>query len=155
MSDSREEFRAKNSRQFDQARARLENVGKSYIVHLAAALIDTTPGPNLQLADTEYIATGQLRDGWSWGVVAKNEAHRWNDDGEYDDYGSRAFGEIEASVKASRRLPAISYLQNDVAYGYIVHEGLGRMPVARPWTQEVANDAEKHAADAKREVGVG
>lgn len=153
MSDSLAEFRAKNRRQFNEAGQRLENFGKSYIIHLAAGLIDTTPGPNLQLPETEYIATGQLRDSWSWGTTAQNEAHRWNDGGEYDDYGARAFGEIQAAVLGVERLPAVSYLQSDVAYGYIVHEGLGRMPHPRPWAQEVAQDADKYADQARAEVG--
>jgi hypothetical protein len=155
MSDDPAAFRAKTKRQFEQAGNHLDGIGRAFIMNLAAALIDSTPGPNLQLADTEYIATGQLRDGWSWGLAAQNEAHRWNDGGSYDDYGSRAFGEIQSAVAGAFRLPAISYLQNDNAYGYIVHEGLGRMPVARPWVTSVAKDAEVYADQAKAEVGRG
>lgn len=152
MVDSPGDFRMKTRAMFAAADKHIRDVGVAFITSVAADLIENTPGPNLQLADTEYIATGQLRDGWGWSMVAANEAFRWNDGGVYDDYGTRAFGAIQEGLAGASELPAISYLQNDVAYGFIVHEGIGRMPYARPWVREVGDRAETHAAEAVAEV---
>lgn len=155
MSDDPAAFREKTQRMIEANKIHLDRLGRSYVLHLAAALIDTTPGPNLQLPDTEYQATGQLRDSWSWGTIPQNVAYRWNDGGKYDDYGARAMGEIEAAVAGALHMPAVSYLQNDTAYGFIVHEGGGRMPEARPWVTIVGNESEKYAAAARAEVTNG
>lgn len=152
MADTPEAFRAKTDAMFAAAEKHIRSVGVAFITNVAADLIEHTPGPNLQLPETDYIATGQLRDAWNWSLTPANEAFRWNDGGIYDDYGARAFEVIQEQLYDMAALPAISYLQNDVAYGFIVHEGIGRMPYPRPWRDEVVGRMEEHAAAAIAEV---
>ncbi len=138
MSDSPAAFAAKNKAQFAQLEARLNDAGRRFIGDLAARLVETTPGPGLQVAGTEYIATGRLRAGWRWGED-HGEATNWSD-GPYTEDGGEIIAEIRASV-AGAPVPAISYLWNNVAYAVLVHDGRGRHKEPRPWVDLVALEA--------------
>lgn len=150
MSDAPNVFMHKLDAMFDDLEAQLDEVCKVWILKMAWAIIDTTPGPNLQLPDTEYYATGRLRGSFTYGWADKGIATRW-DDGPYTEHGEDTYAAIEASVR-SRPIAAVSWLQSDVAYGDIVHEGKGRMPYARPWVQLVAADSLSYLRQAQAEV---
>lgn len=136
MSDTPAQFAAKNKAQFDKFDAQMNAIARIWIGKLAWALISTTPGPNLQTADTEYIATGRLRAGWRW-TVEIGEATNWKD-GPYTEDGLDTLADIQATVAAAPLVP-MSYLWTDVGYGALVHDGKGRHKWPRPWRDAVAN----------------
>jgi hypothetical protein len=150
MSDSPNTFFSKLDAMFDNVEEQLDEVCKVWILKMAWAIIDTTPGPNLQLPDTEYYATGRLRGSFRYGWNDIGRATRW-DDGPYTEHGEDTYAAIEAAVR-SRPIAALSWLQSDVAYGDIVHEGKGRMPYPRPWVQNVAQDSHGYLGEARAEV---
>jgi hypothetical protein len=150
MSDSLADFQRKTDAMFDKAIGQQEEIARRYVMKLATLVVKSTPGPNLQLPWTEYIATGRLRAGWSYDLERVSVAHKW-ESGPYSDTGDEALAEIRAAVFGGP-LPAVAYLNNDVAYGIIVHDGLGRMPVDRPWVGDTAGEAERLADEARREV---
>lgn len=151
MSDSPAEFERKMMAMFDLAVEQVEEIGVRYVLHFAAELIDTTPGPNLQYPhDTEYIATGRLRAGWSYDTTAITVASRW-EGGPYTEHGEDTLAAIEAGLR-SGPLPSVLFLQNDVAYGHIVHEGLGRHTIDRPWVKLASLRDGEFAVKARLEV---
>lgn len=158
MSDSARDFMAKVDRMFADAERQLVEICITYVVKIAWPLIDTTPGPNLQYPyDTEYIATGRLRAGWKLSLSPLSQATQW-EGGPYTEHGDDTLALIEGELGPLRVLPLASlprslYLVNVVAYGYIVHWGLGRHSTARPWVENVANDVPRTAmAEARAEV---
>lgn len=152
MSDSLSEFRAKTRAMFAQVNEQIEAIGKEYVLRMSWSVIETTPGPNLQLPETEYIATGRLRAGFTISTAQVETASRW-EGGPYTEHGDDTLAAIE-SYLAEGPLPPFLYLNNDVAYGYIVWHGIGRMPVARPWTAVAASptNQEVAATEARLEV---
>lgn len=141
MSDSRATFTAKANAMIAAAQARVDEIAREYISDLAAELIVTTPGPNLQKPDTEYIATGRLRGGWSFSLTRIADADRW-DGGPYTEHGDDTLAAIEGALAEVRVLPSIVYVQNDVAYGHLVAQGLGRhADWPRPWVWEASKKA--------------
>jgi hypothetical protein len=149
VSDSPAEFRRKTEEMFRRANEYLDAVSREFILGMAAVMIENTPGPNKQLEETGYIATGRLHSSYTWGPVAFNESSRW-EGGPYSDYGEPAMAAIETALNEAEVIPAMSYIQSDVAYAWIVHQGLGRMPIARPWvTEKVIPMQESVAAEAR------
>lgn len=153
MSDSPQEFRRKTEAMFALANRQIDEIARVYVSKVAWRLISTTPGPGLQLPDTEYQATGRLRAGWRWSVDRDYLATNW-DEGPYTDYGEEVLAAIEAEVQTAQPLPSISYLWNNVAYGDIVHWGRGRHPWPRPWVSIVAQPTTlaNLADEARQEV---
>lgn len=153
MSQTLAQFEAATNRMFERAQLHITLVAKRWIILLAWELISTTPGPNLQEPDdTEYIATGRLRASWGYGFEARPIASRW-DGGPYTEHGEDTLAEISAAVMGDN-LPRYAFLQSDIAYGYIVHEGLGRHHGARPWVQIGALNSETIFRQAQSEVSV-
>lgn len=153
MSDSLADFMRKTDAMFDKAEQQTEEIARRWVMKLATLVVTTTPGPNRQLPWTEYIATGRLTGGWTYDLERLSVAHKW-DGGPYSDDGAEPLAEIYASVYGGP-LPAVAYLNNNVAYGIIVHDGLGRMPVDRPWVGNAAGQAERLANEARHEVMSG
>lgn len=151
MSDELNEYLRKVDAMFDTAEHQLVNICLVFVQRMAWPLIDNTPGPNLQYPeDTEYIATGRLRAGWKVSLRALGNVDQW-DGGPYTEHGDDTLAAIEGQLAEYRGaklsgLPKVLFLVNGVAYGYIVHWGLGRHTIARPWVDNVATDAQADAA---------
>lgn len=137
---------------FDRFDRQVDEICVVFVVRTAAMVISTTPGPNLQYPLTEYIATGRLRGAWTYGWSPLGAATRY-EGGPYTEHGDDTLAVIEAQVR-SRPIAAISYLRNDVAYGYFVHEGLfGHAHIGpRPWVEATAAAQQSIADAARREV---
>jgi hypothetical protein len=131
VSDSPAEFRRKTEEMFRRANEYLDAVSREFILGMAAVMIEN------------------LHSSYTWGPVAFNESSRW-EGGPYSDYGEPAMAAIETALNEAEVIPAMSYIQSDVAYAWIVHQGLGRMPIARPWvTEKVIPMQESVAAEAR------
>lgn len=157
MSDSPEEFRRKTEAMFEVAEATTWRVVHRWIFILSAELLERCPGPNNQLPETHYIATGRLRDRFRFSLDKQPLAGHWGgpeDAGDYDQHGQTAMAQIEEAVLAAGKFRD-GFIQTDVAYGFIVHEGTGRMPYERPWAQETAMQSERALHAAQQEVGRG
>lgn len=151
MSDSRREFDRKTDQMFDLAERQLVAIGKHFVLHLAADIIDRTPGfGNQYPEDTEYIPTGRLRGGWTYDTIRIEMADRW-EGGPYSDYGAEPYADIREKVM-TEPLHSISYLNNDVAYGHIVRWGMGRHTIVRDWPGETADHQAEFAQRAMSEV---
>ena len=160
MSDALTEFRRKNEAQFNTAIRQVEDIGKEFIILYAEDIIDKTRGfgnqkPGIRAdgsTDIRYIPTGQLRGGWYWSTSASTKL-TYFEGGPESDYGEEPKAEIAAAVRAGP-LPAISYLNNDVAYGYIIKEGLGNHAEPDPWVDIAAKGDNPHriAEMARRRV---
>lgn len=140
-------FAADTELMFDRFDERLGEIRSNYVAEAARFLLAKTPGPgNQHPADTRYLATGRLRAGWSFTAVAPPAtADRW-DTGPEDvsTDGRQTAAQIAADARLTGFVP-VSYLTNDVAYGYVVHEGLGNH-MNRPdmyWTLEVVGEAQR------------
>lgn len=147
MSDSREEFRRKARAMFGRVRDFYWELGFRFVVRVSERLVENTPGfGNQRPAETPYIPTGQLRGGYSYATAPLGEATVWKG-GPESNYGVETVQRIEAEMRAAGRVSRF-YIVNNVAYGYIVHEGLGRhaavgrrrftRQTAAPTTQETA-----------------
>lgn len=137
--DNLSQFIFKTNAMFDRADAYLENIGHEFIMAAAERLIRTTPGPGLQDDQTEYIATGRLRGGWTFGLNPPSSVSR-DTGGPYEDRGTALLANIRLQVFATP-LQDISFLWNEVAYAYYVHEGLGNhIKIGkRPWIASVGD----------------
>lgn len=138
---------------FQRTRRHLDRIVHLYVIKIAARLIYTTPGPNLQWPDTtEYIATGRLRGGWKIAEAPLGDASRW-DGGPYTEHGDDTLAAIEADFRGWNG--PVVYLVNDVAYGYLIQEALGRHRKERPgrnwvkvlphWQQRLLDEAMQEA----------
>lgn len=152
MTDSPAQYAAKVDAMIAKAKHQINDTAREYVLTLAWQAIDTTPGPNLQLPETEYIAVGRLRGGWYASSVKVEIASRY-EGGPYTEHGDDTLAAIAAFL-GDGPLPPMVYLNNDVAYGYIVWHGIGRMPFPRPWTKTVAspNNQELAARKARLEA---
>ena len=153
MSDDFDTFMRKVDAMIDRALDFTDLVTVLYIRNVSAEVIFTTPGPNLQWPETtEYIAVGRLRGGWQWGTTPLATASRWKG-GPYTEHGDETLSAIEAAVGKSP--PAVSYLFNDVAYGYLIQEALGRHSAERPgrdWVEIMPHKQERLLREAQREA---
>lgn len=153
MSDTLAQFRSKSAAMFKKAEDGLVGVAKEFEIVLAEKLIDATPGfGNQYPSDTRYIPTGRLRGGWFWSTDQIAVAARY-EGGPYSDYGAETKAHIASQIR-SADLQTLSYLQNDVAYGHVVHEGLGNHTIARPWVTMAGTLESQHEAlaEARRRV---
>lgn len=117
---------------------RVVGIWQGKIVDYLVIANDGTPGPGNQYEATEYIATGRLRAGWQFttgsppGNVPKMGVTGAEDG---DQYAASTRGRLKAEMHAAG-IQAISFLYNEVGYGYWVHEGIethahiGRRPFA-------------------------
>lgn len=126
--DSLAEFRWKNDAQFQRARAGLWLIAREFVHYLSVKLVEVTPGFGNQYELTRYIPTGRLRGGWNWtdapiGSTSKGYDAARGEAGPFSDYGLETVQRILGQMP--QRLPAISYLENDVAYGYDIVRGEG------------------------------
>lgn len=153
MSDDFAEFMRKVDKMIDRAIGYVDLVTVLYIRNVSAEVIFTTPGPNLQWPETtEYIAQGRLRGAWRWSTQPLDIAGRW-DGGPYTEHGDETLSAIEAAV--GQHPPAVSYLVNDVAYGYLIQEALGRHSAERPgrdWVEIMPHKQERLLREAQREA---
>lgn len=141
MSDSPDQFDRNTKAMLDLAIAQLDRLGKLFASKMVWKVIFATPGPNNQLPDTEYYAVGRLRGAYTIGDAPISEASRWDGgplDG--DGRGESVHAALEAQIMEGE-LKRAYYLNNDVAYGYIVHWGGGRMPSPRRYIFDQAQEA--------------
>lgn len=133
---------------FDQVEGDFERVGQEFIVAATEMLVETTPGPGLQYEDTEYIATGRLRAGWTFGTNPPGSVSQ-DEGGPYDDRGIRTVARIRAQV-FSTPLQTVTFVWNDVAYAYYVHYGLGNHSHIgpRPWVYDTSKHGQEFLAIA-------
>lgn len=123
---------------FDKVEDDFFRIGEEFIAAAAEKLVMTTPGPNLQDDATEYIATGRLRAGWHFGLQAPSSVSR-EEGGPYDEEGIGTISQLRRAI-FSTGAQRISFLWNDVAYGYYVHQGEGNhLRIGpRPWVRDVS-----------------
>lgn len=155
MADNGSAYIQKVDAMFSRATGDLERIAMEFINAAAEMLVETTPGPGLQYEETEYIATGRLRAGWSFGLnppatVSKEEG------GPFDDRGIRTKAMLRAAI-FSNGPQRISFLWNDVGYAYYVHYGLGNHAHIgpRPWIYDVSKLGEELLDIAMKKAGAG
>lgn len=151
MTDSLADWNRDSTRMFDIFDTQMDDIAKVYVRRISARVVQNTPGyGNQDPEDTPYIPTGRLRGGWNYQFSPGGETSRI-EGGPYSDYGAETLSRIYAQIEVGP-IRAESYLVNDVAYGYIVHWGLGYHVNARRWVEEAVNNAGEDLADARREV---
>lgn len=116
------EFDRRNQAQFARAKAGLQEVGRRFIYFAAEKLEEETPGFGNQYAGTRYIPTGRLRGGLNWtrapiGSTDKGYKVARHEGGPFSDYGIETLQRIRGQL-AGKRVGGISYLENDIAYGW-------------------------------------
>lgn len=123
------DFARKNEAMFREARAKLRDLGRWFIVEIADFAVERTPGFGNQYDGTNYIPTGRLRGGWDHtrrpiGQTSKGYDVDRHEDGPFSDYGAETVARITQQVFADRG-GGISYLENDVAYAWDIVSGSG------------------------------
>lgn len=152
MSDDPATFMAKTRAMLERAGAQTEQIAKVYTAKMVRIVVETTPGPNLQLPETEYYAVGRLRGAYTFHPTPIEVASRWEGGPlDEDGLGEVTWGRIQGEIM-DQPLRPVAYLNNDVAYGYLVHYGGGRMPIARPWRDIAMLSQEVAAQEARLEV---
>lgn len=140
---------------FDGVTDQYERIGQEFIAAAAEALVETTPGPDLQYALTEYIASGRLRAGWHFGTSAPLAVTQV-EGGPYDTSrgGAQTAGRLRMQIFKSS-LQRITFLWNEVGYGYYVHYGLENHEHIgpRPWVYDVSKLGEELLAIAMERAG--
>lgn len=153
MSDTRQVYEQKTRAMFARVRGYVRDVVHIYTIKIAGRLIRETPGHERQWPDTtEYQPTGQLRGGWRVSDAPPGTATVW-DGGPESDYGEETLAIITADIL--KGVPPIFYMVNNVAYGYLIQEGLGRHSQDRPgrdWVQEVKHWQQTFLNEAKQEA---
>ncbi len=151
MSDDYGQFLRGVDQMFDRFEDQVEKIHHIFIRKAAWRVIDTTPGfGNQDPSDTPYVPTGRLRGGWNFQRQPGGDTARY-DGGPYSDYGIETFARISSQID-SFDMRGEAYLVNDVAYGYIVHWGLGRHANKRRWVEEAANQGQAFLDEAVQEV---
>jgi hypothetical protein len=151
VSDDFDQFMRDTNAMFDRVEDQVEKIHHIFILKMAWRVIDTTPGfGNQDPADTPYIPTGQLRGGWNLQSEPGGETSKY-DGGPRSDYGVETMARVSAQLDRFE-LKGDLYLVNDIAYGYIVHWGLGRHKNRRRWVEEAANKGSTYLAEAVSEV---
>lgn len=155
MSDRPADFISKTNAMFARVKSQQLDIVREWMISLTVKLLADTPGPGNQMpGDTKYDATGRLRGGWSFSLQpTPTETDRYKG-GPYDQSDG---GITTASVIADRvrEMPMVPFaaIWNDVAYGYIVHESLGRHRDAyRPWVSQVGSNAYGTLDEARERV---
>lgn len=136
-------FAQKTEAMFAEVQAQQIGIVREWMIAITFQLLAKTPGPgNQSPPDTLYDATGRLRAAWSFSLQEPpTEATRFKG-GPYDESdGGVATASGIADEVRSMPLVSTAYFWNDVAYGYIIHQGLGRHHGARPWVDQVASGA--------------
>lgn len=140
---------------FAKVTSQYEEIGQEFIAAAMEVLVETTPGPDLQAAQTEYIATGRLRAGWHFGTQAPLTV-TGVDGGPYDTSrgGAQTIGRLRAQIFETR-LQRITFLWNEVGYGYYVHYGLeNHVEIGpRPWVYDAHKEGEEFLAIAMARAG--
>ena len=138
---------------FEGVTGDVERIGKEFIAIAGERLVLNTPGPGLQYALTEYIATGRLRAGWSFGSNPPDSVSQF-EGGPYDDRGIRTSARIRAEIFSIPLQPE-SFIWNDVAYAVDVHYGRGAHEHigARPWVYDISLEGNDMLAEAVERVG--
>lgn len=141
---------------FDQVTEDFERIGQEFVNAAAEMLVETTPGPDLQYALTEYIATGRLRAGWYFSTNTPPLTVQDIDGGPYDT--SRGGSQTKARLRAqifTNGLQRVAFLWNDVGYAYYVHYGLENHEHIgpRPWVYDVSKLGEELLAIAMERAG--
>lgn len=119
-------------------------VARNWIMAISYEMVFLTRGPgNQRPDDTTYEATGRLRAGYSATLApGPTMAGRW-DGGPYDntDDGSETSQRLNGEIASlTDKLPLELNIWNDVAYGYLVHEGLRgdfAQLIGTPWMLQV------------------
>ena len=131
---------------FDRVTGDYERIGQEFIAAAMEMLVETTPGPDLQYPLTEYIATGRLRAGWYFSTTTPPLTVQDTQGGPYDT--TRGGAATKARLRAqifTNGLQRITFLWNDVGYGYYVHYGLENHEHIgpRPWVYDVSKLGEE------------
>lgn len=138
---------------FGRVTGHYEEIAREFIAAAAEMLVQTTPGPNLQYPLTEYIAVGRLRAGWHFGTQAPTTVSKV-DGGPYDEEGIRTIANLRLAIFVTP-IQRISFLWNDVGYGYYVHYGLENHEHIgpRPWVYDVSKLGEELLEIAMERAG--
>lgn len=132
-------YNAAVDRMFDAAVVDIDRVARAWLGHVVDFLVIETRGPGNQKPETTlYYAQGVLRMGYHWsnsqppGATAKYDGPS---DDSYD--ADFARGKLLEELQ-DLRMGGEFWLWNDIAYGWIVHEGRGRhVQVGRdPWIEK-------------------
>lgn len=138
---------------FSLANGDLERIAMEFIAAAGDMLVDMTPGPGLQFPQTLYIATGRLRAGWQFGLMAPATVSR-DDGGPYEDRGNATKARLRAQI-FTNGAQRISFLWNEVAYAYYVAYGLGNHEHIgpRPWVYDVSKMGDELLEIAMQQAG--
>lgn len=133
---------------FNRVREQRDRAVRSWCMKCHRQLVLETYGPGNQWPETEYIAVGRLRMGWTWGLEApptvplnkKRPITDWTQNGD------AAVAKLDAEFEAIG-IQAHLVLYNVVGYGWYVHEGMGshKMIGPRPWVQMFAESGHPQA----------
>lgn len=157
MSDDLRTFQIKLDRMFDAAEKQVDQAVKVWRLRVFNLLLLNTPGPGNQWPGTDYIATGRLRAGWRFGLNPPSSVPlSGSGDTDYSEKGAATAARLMAEVGVHGREP-VTYVWNEVGYGWYVHEGLeGHEHIGpRPWVQETAEAAPALFDSVRREVTGG
>lgn len=140
---------------FAEVKDQYEEIGKLFIVVALEELVQNTPGPDLQYAGTDYIATGRLRAGWNYSEnppLTTGETFG----GPYDTSrgGQLTITRVSGDI-LSAALPREVALWNEVGYGYYVHYGLENHTHIgpRPWVYDASKLGQEFLAVAMERAG--
>ena len=144
MSDDPASFAANVDKMFAEFVADIDSVARRWMNEVSYEMVFQTRGPGFQLPeDTEYVATGRLRAGYRVTIEqGPSDASRWSD-GPYDDTddGSETAQRLKDEIASlTDTIPSELNIWTDVAYGYLVHEGLGHL-IPSPWMDYVTAQA--------------
>jgi hypothetical protein len=164
MSDDPATFRRKVQAQADLVKRQINAIAQEYIILVSTDAVKRTRGFGNQrpgrrsdgTGDIRYTPTGQLRGGWFWSNTPYAGV-TYFEGGPESDYGDEPVEAITSQVR-SGPVPMTSYVQNAVAYGYIVKKGLGNHSTQDLWLDEIAASQDSYAEQARITVmrgGVG
>lgn len=143
---------------FDEVERTIEAQVRNFITVAITAVVNDTPGEGVQWPDgTSYQPTGRLRGGWNFSTSEPPPMTDRFDGGPYDLSGAETIAQMTAQIHASPMVGRL-YAWNDVAYGYVVHEGLGPhrgRPMSKgfKWVQRAAQSGHVFANKAGLKVG--
>lgn len=153
MSDDPREYARKVEQMIAEVEAQVTDIAKAWQIKVVTALVLNTPGPGNQWPNTPYVASGRLRGGWNWTDEAPPASASRREGGPYDESGEATAGKMTLAI-LSADLPAQAWAYNEVAYGWLVHEGKGGHEGIgpRPWVDIEAARSQVHLDAARRDV---
>lgn len=160
MSDDLATFTSKLDAMLARIETQTAAITERWLMKCHARIVLLTMGPGNQWPETEYIAVGRLRQGYTWGLEAPASVPINRDRPLTDEtqYGDETVARLDAELLELGVQPQLM-LYNVVGYGWYVHWGEGTHSHIgpRPYLNEFANSAEPEAllAAAAAEVMAG